>query len=306
MAINTFEYAKLLQNKLDQHMIATSATGWMESNAGQVIYKGGNEVKIPSMTTTGLKNYDRDSGYKQGAITTTYKTYTMTQDRGTVFHIDAMDVDETGFIVNAANVTKEFQDRHVIPEVDAYRLSKISAVAKTANQSKNYTVDEATILAELKEGIRAVQDYVDGTPVRIILTSKVLGALENSPKWDRTVQVDNFTQGNLNFQVKSIDGNRIQTVPSARMFSQILVKDGETSGQEAGGYEKAVGAQDINFLIVAENAPIAISKTDLLRIFDPLTNQDANAWKIDYRKYHDLWIKKSMEKAIYANLKPGA
>ena len=190
--------------------------------------------------------------------------------------------------------------------MDAYRLSKISAIAKTANQSKDYTVDEATILAELKAGIRAVQDYIGGTPVRIILTSEVLGALENSPKWDRTVQVDNFTQGNLNFQVKSIDGNRIQTVPSARMFSQILVKDGETSGQEAGGYEKAVGAQDINFLIVAENAPIAISKTDLLRIFDPLTNQDANAWKIDYRKYHDLWIKKSMEKAIYANLKPGA
>ena len=305
MAINTFEYAKLLQNKLDQHMIATSATGWMEANAGQVIYKGGNEVKIPTMTTTGLKNYDRDSGYKQGAITTTYKTYTMTQDRGTVFHIDAMDVDETGFVVNAASVTKEFQDRHVIPEVDAYRLSKISAIAKTANQSKDYTVDEATILAELKAGIRAVQDYIGGTPVRIILTSDVLGALENSPKWDRTVQVDNFTQGNLNFQVKSIDGNRIQTVPSARMFSQILIKDGETAGQESGGYEKAVDAQDINFLIVAENAPIAISKTDLLRIFDPLTNQDANAWKIDYRKYHDLWIKSSMEKAIYANLKPG-
>ena len=45
MAINTFEYAKLLQNKLDQHMIATSATGWMESNAGQVIYKAGTRLR---------------------------------------------------------------------------------------------------------------------------------------------------------------------------------------------------------------------------------------------------------------------
>ena len=31
-------------------------------------------------------------------------------------------------------------------------------------------------------------------------------------------------------------------------------------------------------------------KTDVTRIFDPMTNQNANAWKIDYRKYHDLWI----------------
>ena len=37
-------------------------------------------------------------------------------------------------------------------------------------------------------------------------------------------------------------------------------------------------------------APIAVSKTDVTRIFDPMTNQNANAWKIDYRKYHDLWI----------------
>ena len=36
--------------------------------------------------------------------------------------------------------------------------------------------------------------------------------------------------------------------------------------------------------------PIAVSRTDKVRIFDPETNQSARAWAIDYRKYHDLWI----------------
>jgi len=60
-------------------------------------------------------------------------------------------------------------------------------------------------------------------------------------------------------------------------------------------------AKAVNWLIVAENAPIAVSKTDVVRVFDPMTNQRANAWDMDYRKYHDIWIPKSKEKSIFAN-----
>lgn len=52
----------------------------------------------------------------------------------------------------------------------------------------------------------------------------------------------------------------------------------------------AADAKDINWIITVRQVPIAVSKTDVTRIFDPMTNQNANAWKIDYRKYHDLWI----------------
>ena len=50
------------------------------------------------------------------------------------------------------------------------------------------------------------------------------------------------------------------------------------------------------------SAPIAVSKTDVTRIFDPMTNQKANAWKIDYRKYHDLWITDNAMDGIYVNI----
>ena len=45
--------------------------------------------------------------------------------------------------------------------------------------------------------------------------------------------------------------------------------------------------------------PIAINKTDKLRVFTPDVNQKADAWKIDFRKYHDLWIKKQKENQIF-------
>jgi hypothetical protein len=72
-------------------------------------------------------------------------------------------------------------------------------------------------------------------------------------------------------------------------------------GQEKGGFVVDPSAKAINWLIIAENAPIAVSKTDVVRVFDPMTNQRANAWDMDYRKYHDIWIPKSKEKSIFAN-----
>jgi len=50
------------------------------------------------------------------------------------------------------------------------------------------------------------------------------------------------------------------------------------------------------------HAPIAISKTEVLRIFDPLTNQALNAWQIDYRKYHDLWVLDNQKEGLWANV----
>lgn len=105
MPLNTLEYAQILQTKLDQKMVETSTSGWMEANAGQVIYNGGREVKVPVMELTGLKDYDRDNGYPDGSVTLSYQTLTMGMDRGTSFQLDAMDVNESNFIASATTVS---------------------------------------------------------------------------------------------------------------------------------------------------------------------------------------------------------
>ena len=85
MPINTLEAATIFTTVLDKQMIEGSTSGWMEQNAGQVKYSGGNEIKIPKMSLSGLGDYDRDNGYSQGAVTLTYQTKTMTMDRGRKF-----------------------------------------------------------------------------------------------------------------------------------------------------------------------------------------------------------------------------
>ena len=82
MPINTLATATQFMNTLDKIAVQDAVTGWMDANAGQVIYRGGKEVKIPKLSVQGMGEYDRDDGYKQGSITMEYETRTMTQDRG--------------------------------------------------------------------------------------------------------------------------------------------------------------------------------------------------------------------------------
>lgn len=91
----------------------------MDANAGQVIYNGGAEVKIPKMSVNGMGDYDRDNGYQKGSVTLEYETRKMTQDRGRLFQLDPMDINENNFVTTASAVMGEFQRTQVVPEIDA-------------------------------------------------------------------------------------------------------------------------------------------------------------------------------------------
>ena len=287
--MNTMLYASVFMTELDKQLVEKSTTGWMEDNAAQVQYNGGAEVKIPKMTMSGLGDYDRNSGFAQGAVAVTYETRTLTQDRGRTFQLDAMDVDETNFAATAGAVMREFQSTKVIPEIDAYRYSKIYELAEAAGKANTYTPAVNTIFEKLMNDITAVRDAAgECTEVVIAMSAKVAGMLDLAKGGTNVLQSGYFEQGKAEIKVKEIDGCPIIRVPSARFQTKYNFMDGVENAE--GGFAAAEDAKGINWMVMVKQAPVAISKTDVTRIFDPMTNQNANAWKIDYRKYHDLWI----------------
>ena len=305
MAINTIAYATLFQTALDKQAVAKLTSGWMDANAGQVIYNGGKEVKIPKINMDGLGDYSRSGGFTSGAVTLEYETRTMSQDRGRTFMIDAMDVNESNFVANASNVMGQFQATKVIPEIDAYRYSKIASLAiEKGVATGGYTPDKSTILEKLKADIAAIRDIVGGdVPLVITMSSLTSAVLDQADEITKQLSVMDFNKGEVSTKVKSLDGCPIIEAPSARLKTAYTFRDGISSGQEAGGFVPAGGAKDINWLITPLTAPIAVNKTDKVRIFDPAINQDADAWKLDYRKYHDLWILDEALKICRANIR---
>lgn len=55
-------------------------------------------------------------------------------------------------------------------------------------------------------------------------------------------------------------------------------------------------------VICPKSAPIAVSKTDNVKIITPEANQFADAWDIDYRKYHDLFIPDNKKSVIAVSM----
>ena len=279
-------------------------TGWMDSNSGKVKYSGGSEVKIPEISTDGLGDYSRGSsgGYAGGDITLKYKTYEMTQDRGRQFSLDAMDVEETNFVATAGNVMGEFQRVHVIPEIDAYRLSKLAQIAMTVEGDTNvkysYTVNKDTIVSEIKKGIKTVRENGYNGALMIHLSYDSMLAI-GEKTLDKLASAT-FSVGGIDTTVPAIDKCPLIETPQNRLYSKIKLYDGVSEGEKQGGYAKAEDAIDCNFIIAPSNVPIAVTKQDKMRIFDPDTNQKANAWSMDYRRYHDLWVLKNKQNSVYA------
>lgn len=305
MAINTLATATLFQTNLDKIAIQDATTGWMDANAGQVIYNGGAEVKIPKMSVQGMGDYDRDTGYVQGGVTLEYETRKMTQDRGRKFQLDAMDVNENNFVTTASSVMGMFQREQVIPEIDAYRLSALAAQAinyqSGALVEYGYTAAEGTVLRKIKEGIKAVRDHGYNGPLVIHAISDVTMELEIALAGK--ISAVDFAKGGINTKVPAVDGVPIIETPANRMYTAIKLNDGKTSQQEKGGYEKGDTAKQINFMVMPRTTPIAITKQDKMKIFTPDTNQDADAWKMNYRRFHDIWVLDSRLNSIWVNIK---
>ena len=77
--------------------------------------------------------------------------------------------------------------------------------------------------------------------------------------------------------------SQIIEMPQNRFYTAIKQLKG-TTGEEAGGYTRATGANNINFMVVEKSAAIQFAKRVNSKIITPEQNQDADAYKYGYRQ----------------------
>lgn len=230
MAINTLTTATLFMTQLDKIAVQEATTGWMDANAGQVIYNGGSEVKIPKMSVQGMGDYDREAGYQRGSVTLEYETRKMTQDRGRLFQLDPMDINEANFIPTAGAVMGEFQRTQVVPEIDAYRISKLATETLTADKAgmigESYVPGTASTsaLRKLKEGIKAVRENYNGA---LICQATPDFIMELELELAGKITAVTFSKGGIQTQVPSVDGVPLVSTPSNRMYTAIKINNGK-------------------------------------------------------------------------------
>lgn len=300
MPINTIAYNEKLTAELDKALVQRSVTGFLADNVFRAKFVGAKTVLIPDVTMQGLGDYDRDTGFVRGAVTVSNTPFTMAMDRGRSFQIDAEDADESGISDLIGKESADFVRTKVIPELDAYVLSKLGGLAATKEQTVTGTPATAAFTM-LQDAINKAQNAAGYDEELVAFVSGSFWAdLQKSTDISRYLVTSDFKRGEITSAVKSINGVPLLPVQDARMKSAYTFNDGTTDGQTEGGFAPTEEAKNIGFIVMPKRAASLVKKTEKTRIFTPQENQGADAWKLDYRVYYDVFVKNSYVQTIYA------
>ena len=297
MAVNSLATASRYTSELDKIFTQKSAVGFLADNNLRSRFVGAKTVIMPDIDFVGLADYNRDTGFSQGAVTVAQTSYTLSKDRGRSFMIDREDMDETGVMNLAGQVLSEFIRIEVVPEVDAYTLSKLAGVASANKHVTTYDATKA--LEQLITMISSLQAAV-GYDAELVafIDSTMKAAIENDDKIGKQIIVSDFKQGDINLHIKYLNGVALIPVQDSRMKSAYTFNAGATA--TVGGFAADEDAESLRAIVLPKNGASLVKKSEMLRIFTPEQNIKADAYQFDYRLYYDTFVKKSELNNIYA------
>lgn len=308
------DYAKAYQQFIDEELTAASATAWMIPQAGKVRFAGGKNVEISTLSTTGLGTYQADkadgSAYPTGTVSNTWKSYPMTMDRGVKFSLDRTAPSDSGFIVTAENVIREFARNALVKEQDAYRIHRLYALAAADTTHKTTHVVSAALtkanavstISSLLQTVRDDAETMEGFVA--LISHKNKGAfLEAATGTYHDVTFGNTVSinGVVCENVMMLDDLPCIFVPQSRMKSAITVQSGSENN---GGIVPAEGAKDIACVITHADTPLAVSKLDAIKQFGPQENQLFDGTAIQARYLYDLFVPENSLATIGAVVNP--
>ena len=243
------------------------------------------ELIIPKISLDGLADHDRNGEFTPGNVSLEYETILADYDRDRRFTVDAMDNAESAGVA-FGSLAAAFIREKVVPELDAYRMASYAGLAGLS-ESGALAGGEAVLTALI-----AAQNAQDEAEV---------------PSEDRVL----FITPTLYNAVANVDTTKskavlasygtIKKIPQTRFYSAIDLLDGKSSGEEAGHFQKAADAKNLNFMSVSRSAVIQHQKHTVSKVISPEDNQNGDAWIFLYRTYGMAKVYENKKNGIYVH-----
>ncbi|MEA5016126.1 MAG: hypothetical protein VB099_16365 [Candidatus Limiplasma sp.] len=228
-----------------------------------------NELIVPMLDMQGLGDYSRGSGYVDGDVTLTNQTIPVDFDRGRMFAVDTMDNAETAGIA-FGRLAGEFIRTKVVPELDAYRFAVYAGKEGISKAPGAALADGAAVVTALRAATNKMdEDEVPMEDRHLFITPSLFALIQDMDANKSREVLSRFTSVTL--------------VPQTRFYTAIEQLSGKDE-DKAGGYKKATGAKDINFMVIHRAAVIQFPKHIAPKVITPEQNQSADAWKFGYRQ----------------------
>lgn len=287
---NTIALAKNYTDMLDEVYKIASTTTDLTSN-GNIVRAGANasEILIPKMQVTGLRNYNRATGYQSGNVKLEWETKKFNYDRGIKFTVDTMD-DEESINLAFGSLGAELMRTQAAPEGDAFTYAKIAGATGINNANTSgvtYTTGEEVLDALVAAMTTMDEEEVPATERYLKITPTLLALAKNVKSYINTGILDSFAG--------------VTTVPQTRFYTKIDLLD-----EEAGAYKKSSDGADLNFMIVHKPAIIKFDKHTASDIIMPKDSENYDAYIVKYRKYSIVEVYDNKTKGIFISHKANA
>lgn len=240
-------------------------------------WEGVNSINVYSIPTVAMNDYSKSGLARYGTaaeLDNTLQTLTLARDRSFTFTIDRGNQQDTQMVMNAGKALARQLDEVIIPEIDIYRLAKMSAAAIANGNTATAAVTAANAYEKFLNANAVLDDKKVPNSGRIAF---VTPAFYNFIKLDPTfIQASDLAQKMLiNGQIGEVDGVKLVKVPTT--------------------YLPANHA----FIITHPSATVAAEKLSDYKTHD--NPPGVNGWLVEGRERYDAFVLDMKKDAVFAH-----
>ena len=300
-------YATEYQRALEQAFPYTLYFGALYStpNNGRFRWVNSKTIEIPSISTSGRTNADRDSiGTAQRNYNNAWETKTLTNERKWSTLVHPKDIDQTNMVTSIANITKVFNEEQKFPEMDAYTISKIYADwttsitgdaahgSYTGKTASTTALTVSTVLGEFDTLMLNMDNARVPVSGRILyVTNEIKSMLKNAQTIDRNWDVQSSAD-EINRIVNRLDEVQVIGVPSQLMKTQYNFTS---------GWAVASGAKQINMCLIHPMAVITPVSYTFSKLDAPSALSEGKYYYYE-ESFEDVFILNKKADAIQFNI----
>lgn len=274
---------------------------------GRFRWVNSKTIEIPSISTTGRTNADRDSiGTAQRNYNNAWETKTLVNERKWSTLVHPKDIDQTNMAASITNITQVFNEEHKFPEMDAYTISKIyhdwtttiagdAAHGAYTGKTADTTVITAENVLEVFDNMMLKMDNarVPVTGRVLYCTNEIKVLLKNAANIQRNWDVQSGAD-NISRVVNRLDEVEIIGVPAELMKTVYDFSD-------VNGWAADESAAQINMFLVLPSAVITPVSYTFSKLDAPSALTEGKYYYYE-ESFEDVFILNKKADAIQFNI----
>ena len=263
-------------------------------NNGRYKFIDAKTIKIPTLTTTGRVNADRDTiAFATRNYENNWETKTLTNQRKWSTLVHPMDIDQTNMVASISNITKTFNEFQKFPEMDAYTVSKLYADWGAQSMTASKTVLSVdNVLKEFDDMMLKMDNArVPATGRILYVTFETRDLLKNAAGLQRNINVQQ-NNGLIDRKVSRLDEVTVVGVPATLMKTAYVFTTGWAAGP---------AADQINMFLVHPLAVITPVSYTFAQLNAPSALSEGK-WVYYEESFEDVFILNNLKDAMQFNI----